>query len=106
MMIKRNLHIEPNVTPHIYPRQKEAAMAKIYYINGRRAETTNCDEESNHAPILIQPHGAIIVIKEPELTILQVSANTESHFGFAPEELLGQPRSEERRVGKECRCWG
>src|SRR5262245_29927391 len=91
MMIKRNLHIEPNVTPHIYPRQKEAAMAKIYYINGRRAETTNCDEESNHAPILIQPHGAIIVIKEPELTILQVSANTESHFGFAPEELLGQP---------------
>ena len=68
-------------------------MAKIYYFNGRREETTECDKESNHAPVLIQPHGAIIVIKEPALTILQVSANAESHFGFAPEELLGQPLS-------------
>jgi light-regulated signal transduction histidine kinase (bacteriophytochrome) len=43
------------------------------------------------APGSIQPHAAAIVIKEPELTILQVSANTGPHFGFAPEELLDQP---------------
>jgi light-regulated signal transduction histidine kinase (bacteriophytochrome) len=93
MMTKRNLHIEPNVKTHTYPRHKEAAMGKIYYFYGRRAEETDCDKESNHAPVLIQPHGAIIVIKEPEMTIVRVSANTESHFGFAPEELLGQTLS-------------
>ncbi|HKQ73031.1 MAG TPA: GAF domain-containing protein [Blastocatellia bacterium] len=68
-------------------------MAKLYYFYGRREETTIRDTEPNQAPILIQPHGAIIVVKEPALTILQVSANTEPHFGFAPEELLGQPLS-------------
>src|SRR5215475_9441597 len=91
MMINRNLNTEADVKSHTYPRHKEAGMAKLYYFYGRRAETTVCDKEPNQAPIMIQPHGAIIVIKEPELTILQVSANTESHFGFAPEELLGQP---------------
>jgi light-regulated signal transduction histidine kinase (bacteriophytochrome) len=40
---------------------------------------------------MIQSHGVMIVISEPELTITQVSANIESHFGFAPEELLDQP---------------
>jgi light-regulated signal transduction histidine kinase (bacteriophytochrome) len=39
----------------------------------------------------IQHYGAAIVIKEPELTIIQVSANTGPHFGYAPEELLDQP---------------
>ncbi|HEY6404428.1 MAG TPA: ATP-binding protein [Blastocatellia bacterium] len=49
------------------------------------------EEELCRAPESIQPHAAAIVIKEPELTILQVSANTWPHFGFAPEELLDQP---------------
>ncbi len=92
-MIKSNLSIEPNVLPKTFRRPKEEVMGKIYYFNGRRAESTILDKELNPAPVLIQPHGAVIVIKEPEMTILQVSANTESHFGFAPEELLGQPLS-------------
>jgi len=91
MMTKRNFHIELNVPPRAYPLHKDAAIGKIYYFYGRRAETPSCDKESNHAPVLIQPHGAIIVIKEPEMTILQVSANAETHFGYSPEELLGQP---------------
>ena len=37
----------------------------------------------------IQPHGVLLVLQEPELTVLQVSKNTSSAFGIAPEELLG-----------------
>jgi len=66
-------------------------MPKARYISGHRVDSTICDREPNHASGLIQPHAATIVIKEPELTMLQVSANTGSHFGFAPEELLNQP---------------
>src|SRR5215510_6479656 len=72
---------------------KEIAMAKDNYIDGRHEDSINGEEESSGAAVSIQSHGAAIVIKEPELTILQVSANTNAHFGFAPEELLGQPLS-------------
>jgi light-regulated signal transduction histidine kinase (bacteriophytochrome) len=68
-------------------------MAKANYINGHHEGLIHCEEESVRIPVSIQSHGAAIVIKEPELTILQVSANTGPHFGFAPEELLGQPLS-------------
>jgi light-regulated signal transduction histidine kinase (bacteriophytochrome) len=66
-------------------------MAKASYINGRLGELTDREEEFGRASESIQPHGAVIVIKEPELTILQVSANTGPHFGFEPEELLNHP---------------
>ena len=36
----------------------------------------------------IQPHGIILVLEEPELTILQVSSNIRSAFGVDPENLL------------------
>jgi len=68
-------------------------MARDNYINGRHEDLINGEEESSGAAVSIQSHGAAIVIKEPELTILQVSENTSAHFGFAPEELLGRPLS-------------
>ncbi|MTJ07894.1 ATP-binding protein [Anabaena sp. UHCC 0204] len=40
-----------------------------------------------------QPHGVFLAIKEPELTILQVSNNTSHFLGFPPEDLLNQPLS-------------
>ncbi len=39
----------------------------------------------------IQSHGVLLVLQEPELTILQVSSNTIMAFGISPERLLGQP---------------
>jgi two-component system, chemotaxis family, sensor kinase Cph1 len=39
----------------------------------------------------IQPHGVLLVLQEPELTVLQVSKNTAMAFGIAPEDLLGKP---------------
>ena len=68
-------------------------MARDNYINGRHEDLINGEEESSGAAVSIQSHGAAIVIKAPELIILQVSANTSAHFGFAPEELLGRPLS-------------
>jgi light-regulated signal transduction histidine kinase (bacteriophytochrome) len=68
-------------------------MAKANYVNGRHEDLINGVEEPVSIPASIQSHGAAIVIKEPELTIFQVSANTGPHFGFEPEELLGRPLS-------------
>ena len=55
---------------------------------------TNCDREPIHIPGYIQPHGVLFVLKEPDLTIVRVSANTASWLGRAPADLLGQPVSE------------
>ncbi|TVQ13810.1 MAG: GAF domain-containing protein [Leptolyngbya sp. DLM2.Bin27] len=39
----------------------------------------------------IQPHGLLIALKYPDLTILQVSANVETLLHQPPAALLGQP---------------
>jgi two-component system, chemotaxis family, sensor kinase Cph1 len=41
----------------------------------------NFDEESVHIPALIQPHGLLFVLKEPNLQILQVSNNGRGEAG-------------------------
>ncbi|PHJ66939.1 cyanobacterial phytochrome A [Nostoc linckia z18] len=56
-------------------------------------DLTNCDREPIHIPGYIQPHGLLLALKEPELTILQCSNNTYSLIGINPEELLNQPLS-------------
>lgn len=38
----------------------------------------------------IQSHGVLLVLQEPELTVLQVSDNIERVFGTAPSQLLGK----------------
>ncbi len=49
-----------------------------------------CTEESVFAPGYIQPHGILLVLQEPHLTIVQVSENVEQFFGLAATALLGQ----------------
>jgi two-component system, chemotaxis family, sensor kinase Cph1 len=39
----------------------------------------------------IQPHGILLVLCDPELKILQVSANTQAHLGIPHQNLLNQP---------------
>jgi len=58
-----------------------------------QVDLTTCDKEVIHIPDSIQPHGMILVLKEPELTILQVSNNTYDFLGLNPEDLLNQPLS-------------
>ncbi len=48
------------------------------------------DGELIYAPAAIQPHGILLVLKSPELKILQVSNNIFEDIGIYPEELLGK----------------
>ncbi|MDH6061224.1 ATP-binding protein [Chrysosporum bergii ANA360D] len=53
-------------------------------------DISNCNKEPIHIPGLIQPHGVIFTLKEPDLTILQVSDNTFNLLGVQPQELLNK----------------
>ncbi|HEY1012748.1 MAG TPA: ATP-binding protein [Herpetosiphonaceae bacterium] len=54
-------------------------------------DLTNCDREPIHIPGRIQPHGVLVALSEPELRILQISANTAAYTGLPPDAYLGQP---------------
>jgi light-regulated signal transduction histidine kinase (bacteriophytochrome)/ActR/RegA family two-component response regulator len=54
-------------------------------------DLTSCDTEPIHRPGLIQPHGALLVLRRDDLTICQASANVEQVLGIALERLLGAP---------------
>jgi len=56
-------------------------------------DLTNCDREPIHISGHIQPHGVLLVVQEPQLEILQASANTLHLLGFAPESAIGEDLS-------------
>ncbi|MBC7544372.1 MAG: hypothetical protein H7338_16750 [Candidatus Sericytochromatia bacterium] len=47
-----------------------------------------CDTEPIRIPGAIQPHGVLLVLPEPQLTVLQISANTAEFFWLEPREPL------------------
>lgn len=53
-------------------------------------DISRCNKEPIHIPGSIQPHGVLFALKEPDLTILQVSDNIFNLFGLHPEELLNK----------------
>lgn len=55
---------------------------------------TNCDREPIHIPSLIQPHGLLLVLTDPDLRIAQVSGNSLEILGIASEDLLDRPLEE------------
>ena len=54
----------------------------------QNTQVTRLKEAPIHTLSQIQPHGVIFVLKEPELSILQVSNNVYTNFGKTPQELL------------------
>jgi len=54
------------------------------------ADLSNCEREQIHLAGSVQPHGALLVVSEPDLTIRQASANAAAMFGRA-RPLLGLP---------------
>jgi two-component system, chemotaxis family, sensor kinase Cph1 len=63
---------------------------------GTNSDTLNPDltslkQPSIHTLTKVQSHGVLLVLQEPDLIVLQVSDNTVSIFGIAPNRLLGQP---------------
>ncbi|MGV3615354.1 MAG: ATP-binding protein [Fimbriimonas sp.] len=55
-------------------------------------DLTTCDREPIHIPGSIQPHGAMIVVREDGV-VDQVSESVRRHFGLAPEDLIARPLS-------------
>lgn len=62
-------------------------------------DLNSCDREAIHTPGSIQPHGALLVLSDPDLTALHVSSNAAHFFGQAPETILGMSLA--RLIGKE-----
>ena len=56
-----------------------------------RVDLDTCDREPIHIPGAVQPHGALLVLREADLTIVQVSRSVTTVLGTAAESLLGRP---------------
>lgn len=57
--------------------------------NGSPVDLSNCDREPIHIPGTIQPHGVLLALTEPDLTIVQASTNSQALLGIAHDDLLG-----------------
>ncbi|MEO0986943.1 MAG: ATP-binding protein [Cyanobacteria bacterium J06639_14] len=52
---------------------------------------TSLKQPSIHILTQVQSHGVLLVLKEPEMTVLQISRNAAKLLGRPAEEILGQP---------------
>ncbi len=59
-----------------------------------QADLTNCERELIHLAGSVQPHGLLLALREPELRIVQASANVQALLGVHVERLLKQPVAE------------
>jgi two-component system, chemotaxis family, sensor kinase Cph1 len=61
--------------------------------SAERADLSNCALEPIHIPASIQPHGLLMVLREPGLTITQVSRNVGEYLDRSADRVLEQPLS-------------
>jgi chemotaxis family two-component system sensor kinase Cph1 len=55
-----------------------------------QADLSNCEREQIHLAGSIQPHGALLVAREPDLTIMQASANAGAFLGLRQGHVIGR----------------
>lgn len=56
----------------------------------KNVDLSSCDREQVHLVGAIQPHGALLVLEEPTLRIVQASTNSADFLGTPCELLVGQ----------------
>jgi two-component system, chemotaxis family, sensor kinase Cph1 len=61
-----------------------------YSVKRHGVDITNCDSEPIQTPGCVQDHGALLVLRPIDLTILQASENLEALLGLEPDSVLGQ----------------
>jgi chemotaxis family two-component system sensor kinase Cph1 len=61
-----------------------------YSIKRHGLTLTNCDSEPVQTPGCVQAHGALLVLRLADLTVLQASENSQALLGCPPEALLGR----------------
>jgi two-component system, chemotaxis family, sensor kinase Cph1 len=54
------------------------------------ADLTNCEREQIHLAGAVQPHGLLLILREPELQIAQISANSQALLGVPADALVGR----------------
>ncbi|MEP7296894.1 MAG: GAF domain-containing protein [Burkholderiales bacterium] len=59
-----------------------------------QADLTNCERELIHLAGSVQPHGLLLALREPDLRIVQASANVQTLLGLHVEALLNQSVAE------------
>ena len=64
-----------------------------YSIKRHGTTLEKCEHEPVQTPGCIQAHGVLLVLRQSDLTILQVSENSRAWLGLDPDELLGRPAS-------------
>jgi two-component system, chemotaxis family, sensor kinase Cph1 len=57
------------------------------------ANLSNCDSEPIHIPASIQSHGLLMVLREPDLTITQISQNVGEYLDRSIDRVLERPLS-------------
>jgi len=57
---------------------------------GTPIDLDNCAREPIHIPGSVQPRGVLVVVREPEFEVRQVSANVEELLGHPVESVLGR----------------
>jgi PAS domain S-box-containing protein len=55
-----------------------------------QADLTNCERELIHLAASVQPYGLLLVARETDFVLLQVSGNCEAMLGLPSEQLLGR----------------
>jgi diguanylate cyclase (GGDEF)-like protein len=83
------------------PRQRVEAVAQA-------ADLSVCDREPIHIPGAIQPHGALLAVRDTSLRISHASANLADILGRAAQGVLGLPAEEVlgSRIGRILRGIG
>ncbi|HEY6134916.1 MAG TPA: GAF domain-containing protein [Rubrivivax sp.] len=56
-----------------------------------QADLSNCERELIHLAGSVQPHGVLLVFREADSVLVQVSTNCDVLLGFSVNRLLGQP---------------
>ena len=56
-----------------------------------QADLTNCERELIHLAGSVQPHGVLLLLREPDLAVLQASVNCDVLLGCEASALLGRP---------------
>ena len=51
-------------------------------------DLANCEQEPIRVPGAVQPHGVLMVLSEPDLSVVQVSENSYEHLGLQPRQVL------------------
>ncbi|MEO8060463.1 MAG: GAF domain-containing protein [Burkholderiales bacterium] len=59
-----------------------------------QADLTNCERELIHLAGSVQPHGLLLALREPDLRVIQASANVQALLGLHVEGLLNQSVAE------------